>query len=83
MALTVFWSKRADKKLDKIIGYIEEEWGKHTASLFVKNLYDFLDILAEFPEIGTIEKKDLNIRGFVIVAQLTVFYQIREEKSSS
>jgi plasmid stabilization system protein ParE len=43
-------------------------------------LYDFLDVLAEFPEIGTSEKKDLNIRGFVIVAQLTVFYQIREDK---
>ncbi len=80
MALAVFWSKRADKKFDKIIGYIEEEWGKHTASLFVKKVYDFLDILSEFPEIGTVEKKDLNIRGFVIVAHLTVFYQIREDK---
>jgi hypothetical protein len=41
-------------------------------------LYDFLDILSGFPEIGTVEKKDLNIRGFVIVARLTVFYQIRD-----
>jgi plasmid stabilization system protein ParE len=80
MALEVFWSKRADKKFDKIIGYIEEEWGKHRDSLFVKKVYDFLDILAEFPEIGTIEKNELNIRGFVIVAQLTIFYQIREDK---
>jgi plasmid stabilization system protein ParE len=80
MALEIFWSKRADKRFDKIIEYLEDEWGEHTTSLFVKKVYDFLDILSEFPEIGTIENKELNIRGFVIVKQLTIFYQVRENK---
>jgi plasmid stabilization system protein ParE len=80
MALDIFWSKRADKRFDSIIGYVEDRWGQHIASLFVRKTYDFLDLLSEFPEIGTVENKDLNIRGFVIVKQLTIFYQIRDSK---
>jgi hypothetical protein len=40
----------------------------------------FLDLLTEFPEVGTLENNDLNIRGFVIVKQLTIFYQIRDNE---
>jgi plasmid stabilization system protein ParE len=76
MALTVFWSKRADHKFDKIIEYLLEEWGEKATKEFVKKVYDFIDILQEFPEIGTLENKGSNIRGFVIVKQLTLFYKI-------
>ena len=75
MALKIYWSKQADERFDSIIAYLEEQWGEHTASVFVKKVYEFLDILSEFPEIGSIENRDLNIRGFVIVKQITVFYQ--------
>ena len=78
MALKIFWSKRADERFDSIIAYLQQQWGDHTASLFVKKVYEFLDILSEFPEIGTIENRDLNIRGFVIVKQITIFYQIKD-----
>jgi len=39
-------------------------------------VYDTIDILAEFPEIGTIEYKEKGIRGFTIVKQINVFYKI-------
>lgn len=80
MALKIFWSKQVDKHFDFIIAYLEENWGEHTTSLFVKKVYEFLEILSEFPEIGTLENKDLNIRGFVIVKQITIFYQIKNKK---
>lgn len=80
MALTIYWSKRADNKFDKIISYIEKEWGEVVARAFVKKVYDFLDILVEFPEIGSMEHADREIRGFVIVKQLTLFYKIKEDK---
>jgi len=76
MALDVFWTKRADKKFDKIIAYLQKEWSTSVASSFVKRMYEFVDILAEFPEIGKIEHKEHNIRGFVVVKQVTVFYKI-------
>lgn len=80
MALTILWSKRADKSFDKIIKFIDEEWGESVTRVFVRKVYDFLDILQEFPEIGTIENRKSNIRGFVIVKQLTLFYKINQNK---
>ena len=80
MALTIYWSKRADSKFDSIIEFIHDEWGEVVTKAFVKKVYDFLDILEEFPEIGTLENKERNIRGFVIVRQLTLFYKIQDNK---
>lgn len=76
MALEIFWSKRADFKFDRILEFLMEEWGEVVTSSFVKKVYEFLDVVAEFPENGTIENADKNIRGFVIVKQITLFYKI-------
>lgn len=80
MALTIYWSKKADEKFDQILKYLEDEWGENVTRAFVRKVYDFLDILSEFPEIGTLENVERNIRGFVIVKQLTVFYKITDDK---
>ncbi|MBT3422498.1 MAG: type II toxin-antitoxin system RelE/ParE family toxin [Bacteroidetes bacterium] len=80
MALEIHWSKRADKKFDKIIEYLESEWGEKVTHNFVKKVYDFLDNLSELPTIGTIENKEHNIRGFTIVKQVNIFYKIKNDK---
>jgi len=76
MALAYFWTKRADKKFDQIIAYLQEEWGDNVAAAFVKRVYEFIGILVEFPEIGKVEHQEKDIRGFVIVKQITMFYKI-------
>ncbi len=80
MALEIYWTKRADKNFDKIIDYLLNEWGENVSRAFIKKVYDFLDILAEFPEIGTIENREKGIRGFTIVKQVNVFYRISGNK---
>jgi plasmid stabilization system protein ParE len=80
VALEIYWSKRADAKFDEIIDYLDSEWGEGVTGAFVKKVYDFLDILVEFPEIGTIEHTESKIRGFVIVKQVTIFYKVRGNK---
>ena len=80
MALTIFWSKKADEKFDQIIKFLIEEWGEKTTKSFIRKVYDFLEILQEFPEIDTVENKKSNIRGFVIIKQLTLFYKIKQDK---
>ena len=80
MALKILWTKRADIKFDKILEYLNSEWGERVTITFVKKVYDFLDILVEFPEIGTIENSERNIRGFVIVKQITIFYKVSGNK---
>ncbi len=71
------WSKRADKSFDRIIEFLQTGWGEQVVRAFVKKTYDFLDILAEFPEIGSIQVKDREIRGFTLVKQVIVFYKIK------
>jgi len=76
MALKIIWSKRADKKFDKIIDYLNESFGESVTKSFVRKVYDFLDILSEFPELGSIENRERGIRGFTIVKNINVFYRI-------
>ncbi len=80
MALKIYWTKRADKKFDQILDYLLEEWGESVAKAFTRKVYDFLDILSEFPEIGTIENKEKGIRGFTIIRQVNLFYRISGDK---
>ena len=80
MALEIKWSKRADKKFDSIIDYLEKEWGEKATKDFVKKTYEFLDILIEFPDIGSIENEENQIRGFVLVKQVTVFYKLKDNE---
>ena len=80
MARLIKWSKQADKNYDKIIGYLLEDWGENVTKAFVKRTFEFLDLLVDFPEIGSVENIDKQIRGFVLFKQLTVFYKIKGDK---
>ena len=80
MALELYWSKRADKKFDTILEYLLLKWGESITKSFVKEIYDFLDILSEFPEIGTIENKEKGIRGFTVIEQIDHYYKIEGSK---
>ena len=80
MALKIYWTKRAEKKFDQILDYLLEEWGESVTKAFTRKVYEFLDILAEFPEIGTIENKEKEIRGFTIIKQVNLFYRISGDK---
>jgi plasmid stabilization system protein ParE len=74
MALKVKWSKYADQSFDRILEYLQSEWGENVTRAFVRRTYEFLDLLAEFPEIGSMENPEKQIRGFVLIKQITVFY---------
>lgn len=80
MALEIKWSKKAERSFDKILEYLTKEWGEKVSKAFVRKAYKLFDILSEFPEIGTTENKEKNIRGIVIVKQIIIFYTIRENK---
>ena len=75
MAREIKWSKHADRKFDKILEYLENEWGKKVTNAFIKRTHEFLDLLTDFPEIGSLENADRQIRGFVLIKQVTIFYK--------
>jgi plasmid stabilization system protein ParE len=41
---------------------------------------DFLDILEDFPEIGTTELAEKKIRGFQLTKQTRIFYRLKDDK---
>ena len=67
-------------KFDKILDYLLLEYGEESTKIFVKKVYNFLEVLSEFPEIGTIENREKGIRSFTIIEQINVFYRIENEK---
>lgn len=80
MALEIKWSKYADRSFDSILIYLEKEWGENVTRAFVRRTYEFLDLLAEFPELGSVENQKREIRGLVLIKQVSLFY-IRKNDS--
>jgi len=80
MALKIQWTKRADKKFDLILDYLLVEWNQKVTVSFVRNVYDIIDILAEYPEIGTLENPEKGIRGLTIVKQVDIFYKVNGDQ---
>jgi plasmid stabilization system protein ParE len=80
MALTIRWTKRAEKKFDKIIEYLLTEWDEQVTESFVKKVFDFIDTLTDFPELGTIENREKAIRAFTIVKQINIFYHVDKKQ---
>ena len=80
MALEIRWTTKADIKLDHIIIYLETEWSESVVKAFMRKLYDLLEILSEFPEIGSMQYPDKNIRGFSLTKQVSIFYKIESDQ---
>jgi plasmid stabilization system protein ParE len=52
MALEIYWSKNAEKSFDSIITYLESNWREQIVSLFVKKVFEFIEIISEYPKLG-------------------------------
>ncbi|NOS85361.1 MAG: type II toxin-antitoxin system RelE/ParE family toxin [Ignavibacteria bacterium] len=80
MALKIVFNKRADNKLDSTLEYLKSEWSVRVANEFLEHLYETLDVLSIFPEIGTIIDDLKEIRGFLATKQIKVYYRIKDNK---
>lgn len=80
MAREIVWTKRANHKFNKILEYLEIEWGHQVTRNFIKRTYDIVNLIADQPEIGSLENPEKNIRGFLITKHNRVFYRIAKEK---
>lgn len=76
----ISWSHKAENQFDKIITYLEKEFGNITTSEFVRKVFDVLSVISIFPEIGSIENRKYRIRGLIINKHVTLFYQVRKNR---
>jgi plasmid stabilization system protein ParE len=79
MAFEVSFTKRADRDLENILNYIENEFGNQATTRFKDLVIEFASLIQYFPEIGSLEQVDKQIRGFVIHRRLKIFYRIKKD----
>jgi len=75
MAKKIVWTKRANARFNEVIGFLEEEWGEHATRNFVQKVYAITELLSRHPALGSVEKRNENIRGFVITKHNRLFYR--------
>ncbi len=80
MAKEIVWTKRANDKFNKIIQFLEEDWGHRVTENFVQRTYSIIDLLAEQPQLGTLENVEKKIRGFVLTKHNRLFYRVTEHE---
>ena len=80
MAKKIVWTKRANSRFNQIIEFLEVEWGETVTRSFVKKTFSIIELLSTQPSLGSVERGDLNIRGFLITKHNRLFY--RETRDS-
>ena len=80
MALKIYWTKKALNNFDNILEFLVEKFGTTTARNFAIRVHNFVDNLQYFPELGNIQNSEKQIRGFVIVKQVCIFYRINKDQ---
>jgi plasmid stabilization system protein ParE len=80
VAKEVIWTKRASAKFDAIIEYLELDWNKKVVRAFVQKTDTILRLLAQTPELGTLEHAEKGIRGFKLTKHNRLFYRVEKDR---
>lgn len=78
--MEIFFTKRASRNYKSIKKYISGEFGSLVAEVFKNKLIDFIELLKNFPELGSMEVAEKGIRGFQFSKQTRIFYRIKGNK---
>lgn len=66
MALKIVWTPQAERGLDKVIEYLEEEWTINEILNLEQNLQDLLNRISKYPKICATTGKFKNIHKGLI-----------------
>ena len=78
--MKIVWTRKARNRFVDILEYIEDKFGELSGTISRLRRKKFTILLREFPEIGTLEIRDRNIRGFQLTKQTRVFYRIKKDR---
>ena len=80
MAIEIKWSKKGSKSLYQITTYLEEYLSEKSLIEFIDNVFECIDQISQFPEIGVIENKKKGLRSYLINKNLRLFYRTTKFK---
>lgn len=80
MALKVVWTPQAEKGLDKVLEYLEEEWTEREIQKLEENIKDFLRRIVLFPELYPTSTKLRKVHKGLVDKNNYMVYRVHQEK---
>jgi len=80
MALKIVWTPQADRGLDKVIEYLEEEWTVMEILNLEQNLQDLLNRISKYPKICPATGKYKNVHKGLVDKNNYIIYRIQPKK---
>ena len=80
MSRKIVLSKRASRKLEKLLEYIETEWSTRIKNNFIKKLDRSLQIIKEKPESSPKSDRVSGLHKCVVTKQTTIYYKFDSKK---
>lgn len=74
--MKIYLSPLAELKLVKLLGYLEEEWGKSSRDTFLEKLQDKLEQVKEHPMSNTLTEGFDDVHWCVVTPQTSFFYRV-------
>lgn len=75
MARKIVWQNKAVYQLEAIQKYLIEEWSENVAIRTTKRIFNVLALLKKYPEMGSTEYPEKQIRGFILTKHTRLLYQ--------
>ncbi len=74
----VKWSDEADRNLNKVIKYLEQNWTEREIKKFMKKLNKHISIIQNQPDSFP-KTNNFNVRRSVVTKQITLYYSISQD----
>ncbi len=75
MVKQITWEEKADKTFEEIAAYLQDEYSLKVAIKFAEDVYEKLDLLVLYPEIGHPSLIDPTVRMVKIGKNHLMFYR--------
>lgn len=80
MARQIIWTDRANARFNNVIAYLEKDWGEKVTKGFVLRTFEIIELLSLQPHLGSLEKDNEKIRGFLITKHNRLFYRFTDNE---
>jgi plasmid stabilization system protein ParE len=80
MALDIFWTTTAEKGLQKVVDYLEEEWTENEILNLENKLDELLERISKYPEICPKTSKHSRVYKGLIDKNNYIIYKVKPRK---
>lgn len=80
MKRKVVISKIAERKIEKLFDYLDENWSLKVKSDFIKKLDKNISLIKSYPESFPRSQKSPDLRKCVVTKQTTIFFRFTDKE---